>query len=85
MGGLDDLIADDPSREQRCTFLPPSRADQGDSGMVNLSGLLEEAVLQLRKDVPLELVVNMFQKMVSSPNPLCSHRFWTLADVLYDA
>ena len=32
--------------------------------MVNLSGLLEEAVLQLRKDVPLELVVNMFQKLV---------------------
>ena len=37
--------------------------------MVNLSGLLEEAVLQLRKDVPLELVVNMFQKMVSAPIP----------------
>ncbi|TBU47598.1 chloride channel [Dichomitus squalens] len=57
------LIADDPSMEQRCTFLPPSRTGQGDSGMVNLSNLLEEAVLQLRKDVPLELVVSMFQKM----------------------
>ena len=68
-GSLDDLIADDPSREQRCTFLPPSRVDQGDSGLVNLSGLLEEAVLQLRKDVPLELVVNMFQKMVSASTP----------------
>ncbi|EJF59033.1 hypothetical protein DICSQDRAFT_89724 [Dichomitus squalens LYAD-421 SS1] len=56
-------IADDPSMEQRCTFLPPSRTGQGDSGMVNLSNLLEEAVLQLRKDVPLELVVSMFQKM----------------------
>ena len=29
--------------------------------------MLEEAVLQLRKDVPLELVVNMFQKLVRSP------------------
>ena len=63
---VDELIADDPNMERRCTFLPPSRVDQGDSGMVNLSGLLEEAVLQLRKDVPLELVVNMFQKMVSA-------------------
>ena len=49
---------------QRCTFLPQSRVDQGDSRVVGLSGLLEEAVLQLRKDVPLELVVNMFQKLV---------------------
>ena len=38
--------------------------------MTNLSRLLEEAVLQLRKDVPLELVVSMFQKLVSC-NHLC--------------
>ncbi len=50
--------------DRRCTFLPPSRADEGGSEMINLSHLLEEAVLQLRKDVPLELVVNMFQKLV---------------------
>ena len=29
-----------------------------------MSSLLEDAVLQLRKEVPLQLVVNMFQKMV---------------------
>ena len=52
--------------EQRGTFLSPGQVDQGDSGMVNLSGLLEEAVLQLRKDVPLELVVNMFPKLVGA-------------------
>ena len=34
--------------------------------LVNLSPLLDEAVLQLRKDVPLQLVVSMFQKMVTS-------------------
>ncbi|KAM5536604.1 hypothetical protein V8D89_009699 [Ganoderma adspersum] len=60
---LDELIADDPNMERRCTFLPPSRVDQGGSEMVNLSSLLDEAALQLRKDVPLELVVNMFQKL----------------------
>ncbi|KAI0738540.1 hypothetical protein C8Q80DRAFT_1275515 [Daedaleopsis nitida] len=31
--------------------------------MVNLSHLLEEATLQLRKDVPLELVVDMFRQL----------------------
>ncbi len=30
-----------------------------------MSSLLEDAVLQLRKEMPLQLVVNMFQKMVS--------------------
>ena len=34
--------------------------------LVNLSPLLDDAVLQLRKEVPLQLVVNMFQKMVST-------------------
>ncbi len=31
---------------------------------VDLSPLLDEAVLQLRKEVPLQLVVEMFKKMV---------------------
>lgn len=34
--------------------------------LVNLAPLLDEAVLQLRKEVPLQLVVNMFQKMVGA-------------------
>ena len=37
--------------------------------MTDLSGLLEGAVLQLRPDVPLELVVDMFQKMVRRSDP----------------
>ncbi|KAI0773298.1 chloride channel [Trametes elegans] len=56
------LLAEDPSVNRKCTFLPPGRVPEG-SGMINLTPLLEEAVLQLRKDVPLELVVSMFQKL----------------------
>ena len=37
--------------------------------LVNLAPLLDEAVLQLRKGVPLQLVVNMFQKMVRRSDP----------------
>jgi hypothetical protein len=31
---------------------------------VDLSGALEHSIIQLRKEVPQELVVNMFQKLV---------------------
>lgn len=34
--------------------------------MVDLSPLMDTSVLQLRKEVPLELVVNMIHKMVSA-------------------
>ncbi|KAI0352159.1 hypothetical protein OH77DRAFT_1428938 [Trametes cingulata] len=57
------LLAEDSANDRRCTFLPASRVPADGSDMVNLSPLLEEAVLQLRKDVPLELVVHMFQKL----------------------
>jgi len=40
----------------RDSFLP-------ESNRINLSGSLEEAVLQLRQETPQELVVNMFQKL----------------------
>jgi len=33
-------------------------------GIIDLSGSLSESVLQLRKELPLELVVSMFQKLV---------------------
>ncbi|EIW58503.1 uncharacterized protein TRAVEDRAFT_58724 [Trametes versicolor FP-101664 SS1] len=60
---IDAIFAENPAGDRRCTFVPPSQAAEGDSSVLNLSSLLEEAVLQLRKDVPLELVVNMFQKL----------------------
>ena len=64
------MVAEDPNLERRCTFEKPRRGEQRDTDpVIDLSGLLEEAVLQLRKDVPLELVVDMFQKMVRT---LCS-------------
>ncbi|OSD04776.1 hypothetical protein PYCCODRAFT_1450809 [Trametes coccinea BRFM310] len=59
---IESLLAEDSNVDRRCTFVPPGRGS-GDSSISNLSSLLEEAVLQLRKDVPLELVVNMFQKL----------------------
>ena len=68
---VDALVAENPDLERCCTFMPSSLSRPrgsnnggGSEGTVNLSELLEEAVLQLRKDVPLELVVEMFQKMV---------------------
>ena len=61
---------------RKCTFDKPRRSEQRDTDtVIDLSGLLEEAVLQLRKDVPLELVVDMFQKMVLI---FCSRRNPTL-------
>lgn len=33
---------------------------------VDLSSAIEDSIIQLRKEVPQELVVNMFQKLVRS-------------------
>ncbi|TCD69139.1 hypothetical protein EIP91_008615 [Steccherinum ochraceum] len=53
------LIAEDGQR--KCTFSKDVASIEAD--FINLSALLDEAVLQLRKEAPLQLVVNMFQKM----------------------
>ncbi|KAL6309304.1 chloride channel [Sparassis latifolia] len=60
---VEPLLAEDKSSgaPRRCTFLVLPGAS--DSELVNLSTMLEEAVLQLRKEMPLELVVSMFQKL----------------------
>ncbi|PSR74313.1 hypothetical protein PHLCEN_2v9930 [Hermanssonia centrifuga] len=60
---IETLVAKETAENalRRCTFSQDIAAANPD--MVNLSSLLEEAVLQLRKEVPLQLVVNMFQKM----------------------
>ncbi|CDO69766.1 hypothetical protein BN946_scf184766.g11 [Trametes cinnabarina] len=60
---IDSMLAEDSNMDRKCTFQPPSRASGSDNSISDLSPLLDEAVLQLRKDVPLELVVNMFQKL----------------------
>ncbi|KAI0923449.1 hypothetical protein AcW1_006407 [Taiwanofungus camphoratus] len=60
---LEPLLAEDlaSGSRRKCTFI--SQPNAGDANLINLSHVLEEAVLQLRKDVPLEMVVSMFQKL----------------------
>ncbi|KAJ7623517.1 Cl-channel protein [Roridomyces roridus] len=57
------LLAEDvdSGRARRCRFSKGSSFDSETD--VDLSGLLEAAVLQLRPEVPKELVVSMFQKL----------------------
>lgn len=62
----ESLVAEDSQR--KCTFSKDVAAV--DSEFINLSSLLDEAVLQMRKEVPLQLVVNMFQKMVRASSGL---------------
>ncbi|KAK7031437.1 chloride channel protein [Favolaschia claudopus] len=59
---LDSLLSDDSERTKRCVFSSRGRSSITEE-QIDFSGLLEEAVLQLRQEVPKELVVNMFQKM----------------------
>jgi chloride channel 3/4/5 len=49
---------------RRLIFSTRSSTYSSDMGQVNLAGTLDESVLQLRKEVPQELVVSLFQKMV---------------------
>ncbi|KAJ7132162.1 Cl-channel protein [Mycena epipterygia] len=57
------LLAEDvdSGTSRRCRFSHRNSTIPDDQ--VDLSGLLEEAILQLRKEVPKELVVSMFQKL----------------------
>ena len=56
------LAEDDADRLKRCVF--SQRSGTSAEEQIDLSSLIEEAVLQLRPDVPKELVVSMFQKFV---------------------
>lgn len=53
-----------PSPQRQCIF-SKRRPGPDDGEFEALSDILEEATLQLRKELPQELVVNMFQKLVS--------------------
>ena len=61
-----DLLSTDTEIEdlphRRWTFVAATARQHPE--LLDLSSLLDEAVLQLRKEVPLELVVDMFKKMV---------------------
>ncbi|KAF9462921.1 Cl-channel protein [Collybia nuda] len=54
--------ADTLERTHKCSF-SARHSQLPETTRVDLSGFLEEAVLQLRKEVPQELVVSMFQKL----------------------
>jgi len=60
---IEPLLSEDATSgaQRRCTFV--TRPSASDVNLLNLSPVLEESVLQLRKEVPLELVVSMFQKL----------------------
>ncbi|TFK39947.1 Cl-channel protein [Crucibulum laeve] len=61
---IEHLLTEDATAERLklCSF-SPSQSLLPWEERIDLSGTLEEAVLQLRKEVPQELVVSMFQKL----------------------
>jgi chloride channel 3/4/5 len=61
---LDLLPSEDALERKKCSFSNRHAAIQ--TFLVDFSGSLEESVLQLRKELPVELVVSMFQKLVRS-------------------
>ncbi|KAF7356914.1 Chloride channel protein [Mycena venus] len=65
---LTPLLFEALERRKRCVF--SSQSSSSTEEIVDFSGLLEEAVLQLRQEVPKELVVNMFPKNESTTDNL---------------
>jgi chloride channel 3/4/5 len=63
---IESLFSQEPalSPTRRCTFSSWRSTTEDD--LEDLSDVVEEAVLQLRKEQPQELVVDMFQKLVSA-------------------
>lgn len=51
-------------KNKKCTFSKNRTRIPADE-RIDLEFTLEDSVIQLRKEVPQELVVNMFQKLVS--------------------
>lgn len=60
---LAPLLAEDATSgaQRKCTFA--ARPTESNAAVIDLSPLLEESVLHLRKEMPLELVVSMVQKL----------------------
>ncbi|PCH36364.1 Cl-channel protein [Wolfiporia cocos MD-104 SS10] len=56
------IVEDENMGEQRKGTFVPRQSGQ-DASIIDLSSLLEESVLQLRPEMPLELVVGMFQRL----------------------
>ncbi|KAH9832582.1 Cl-channel protein [Rhodofomes roseus] len=62
---LDPLVLEDVAsrRGRKCTFVPRPVELESESELVDLSDVLEDAVLQMRPEMPLELIVSTFQKL----------------------
>lgn len=58
--GLMNSLFAAPDNDQKFTFI----RGVSDSTMIDVSDLVDEATIQLKKEVPQELVISMFQKMV---------------------
>ncbi|KDQ61345.1 hypothetical protein JAAARDRAFT_149999 [Jaapia argillacea MUCL 33604] len=60
---IEPLLSEESSSgtSPRCTFTRNVSSNEADA--LNLSPIMEKVVVQLRKEVPQELVVNMFQKL----------------------
>lgn len=71
---VEPLLRDPGSHSKTCTLIRESAATSS-TGIIDLSSLVED-VLQLRKEVPLELVVNMFRKLVRISSFLLCFRFY---------
>ena len=66
------LDESDVDLDRKCTF-SENRMRIPINDRVDLESTLEDSVIQLRKEVPQELVVNMFQKLVSGVSSLGSY------------
>ena len=58
----------DESSERKCSFSPPgvSLVPAEDINCIDFSGALDDTAIHLRHEVPQQMVVNMFQKLVSN-------------------
>lgn len=86
-GESGDLTPGDAFERTRICCFAIQESILQDRSRIDLSGCLEEAVIQLRKEVPQELVVNMFQKLVRfltrSHIPMCPQQTQNLRRILF--
>ncbi len=64
---VDNVLSEQRSRA--CVFAPSFISSSASEEHLDFSSVLETSVLHLRKEVPQELVVKMFQKLVSIFGP----------------
>jgi hypothetical protein len=69
-----ELMDPHSNESKKCIFSSRSQNNRSSGLQVDLSEVLDESILQLRTSTPQEIVVGLFQKLVSSYLPdVCSH------------